>query len=443
MSRKEDQFSNIYIKTMNNNNYDNNINNDNDDDNDNNNDNIDEVIDNKFNNFDTKYVLNCDAPKKTLFSKTSILNQLSQNTSQLNLNLNLNQNHNQNQVSQPTNENDNDTNTDGWQQVTNKKKLKTIVKGTRSKDNEKNNDKFLFKEKNKDKFKEKNKDFNRSDKYPQNQKYTPYIKKERNYKNENSKYISSQVVDSENTLYQKKHDHNYDNNHANVNCHDNHNDNSNSRENTDSELKKKLPILETLGDDLVYDTINHDNKELEAEEEVCDDSNGDRGYALKFKHKWRIYVHKAESNDWAIGSFDHDFYTIDSIGTYLQFFNNFYKFNSKQHNFFIMKSQDDGSFIEPTWEHEQNRNGGICSLRIDSLHGVELMQQLCLLMMNESLIPNMELINGISYGVKTNWALIKIWTNNKVEDISKMLPNAIIGQYNNLNMRYKHNVPEY
>ena len=55
----------------------------------------------------------------------------------------------------------------------------------------------------------------------------------------------------------------------------------------------------------------------------------------------------------------------------------------------------------------------------------------------------MDLINGISYGVKTNWALIKIWTNNKKEDVMKILPNVVLGQYNNLNMRYRHNMPEY
>jgi len=191
------------------------------------------------------------------------------------------------------------------------------------------------------------------------------------------------------------------------------------------------------------DIISDIEDSVQIIEEGEKNKNLDKGTELKFKHSWKIYVHKAESNDWSIESFDKDFYTIDSVSTFLQFFNNFYKFNSKMHNFFIMKSQDDGTFIEPTWEHKENRNGGICSIRIDSLHGVELMQQLCMLMMNECLIPNMNIINGISYGVKTNWALIKIWTNDKVEDISKLLPNAVVGTYCNINVRYRLNVPEY
>jgi hypothetical protein len=39
--------------------------------------------------------------------------------------------------------------------------------------------------------------------------------------------------------------------------------------------------------------------------------------------------------------------------------------------------------------------------------------------------------------------LIKIWTNDKVEDISKLLPNAVVGTYCNINVRYRLNVPEY
>lgn len=203
-------------------------------------------------------------------------------------------------------------------------------------------------------------------------------------------------------------------------------------------INKEVPIL--LSDNDLFDKIDDDNVSVKKTAQYTDIERGDH---LKFKNKWKVFVHKAESVDWSIDSFEDDYYIVDSVGTFLQFFSNFYKLNSKQYNFFIMKSQPDQTFVEPTWEHEQNRGGGICSIRIDSLHGVELMQQLCLLMMNNLLIPNMDIINGISYGVKTNWALIKIWTNDKVEDISKLLPSAVVSGYNNINIRYKQNVPEY
>ena len=227
----------------------------------------------------------------------------------------------------------------------------------------------------------------------------------------------------------------YKNPQKNVKINESISQNHNCRNDTNFKLDANLEESESNNCDHILKPI--------CEDLVNDNTNIDHGYELKFKHSWRVYVHQAESNDWSVKSFDDNFYVIDSIGTFLQFFNNFYKFNTKHFNFFIMKSLDDLTWVEPTWEHEQNRNGGTCSIRIDSLHGVELMQQLCLLIMNESMIQNSELINGISYGVKTNWALIKIWTNNKVEDIVKILPNTVIGQYTNLNIRFKMNIPEY
>ena len=171
----------------------------------------------------------------------------------------------------------------------------------------------------------------------------------------------------------------------------------------------------------------------------------DNGCAhLKFKHSYKIWVH-GDTQDWGINSFDANFFTIDSVATFLQFFNNFYKFNLNVNSFYIMKSLDDDEpgHIEPTWEHKANRNGGTCSLRIDTIHGIELLQQLCILMVNECLVSDMSLINGISISKKTNWALIKIWTRDKDIDISKLLPYAIINSYPSLCVKSKTNVPEY
>jgi len=169
----------------------------------------------------------------------------------------------------------------------------------------------------------------------------------------------------------------------------------------------------------------------------------DFGENLKFKHSYKIWVHLNDSQKWDITSFDGDFFIIDSVATFAQFFNNFYKFNLKTYSFYVMRSLDDGTYVEPTWEHQLNRNGGICSLRIDTMHSIELMQQLCMLMCNECLIPDMSLINGISFSTKNNWGLIKIWVRDKNVDISKLLPYAIVNSYPSLCIKYKMNVPEH
>lgn len=193
------------------------------------------------------------------------------------------------------------------------------------------------------------------------------------------------------------------------------------------------------------DLQNDDCKIIDSNDEsmnLQDDAVVDNGSSLHFKRRYKIWVHDSGQN-WNIDGFDNDFFIIDSVASFLQFFNNFYKFDLNTYSFYIMKELDDGSFIEPIWEHELNRNGSTCSLRIDMIHSLELLEQLCLLMANECLIPDMDLINGISIGKKTNGALIKIWVRDKDVDISKMLPYAIINSYPSLCVRSKANVPEY
>jgi hypothetical protein len=232
-----------------------------------------------------------------------------------------------------------------------------------------------------------------------------------------------------------------DNQHNNNDNNDNNDDSNQSHEwktiksqkskrNIKKKHKESLPSYENDND------VDNSNSQKLANQEP-ETSPEDTGSMLTFKHSYKVWVHD-DSKDWKIDSFDKDFFVIDSVATFLQFFNNFYKFDLNVYSFYIMKS-----LIEPTWEHEANRNGGICSLRIDTMHGVELLQQLSILMVNECLVPDMSLINGISIGKKNNWILIKIWTNDKDVDISKSLPNAIINSYSNLCIKSKANMPEY
>lgn len=196
---------------------------------------------------------------------------------------------------------------------------------------------------------------------------------------------------------------------------------------------RESPVINTD-----FDYVSHVE---EPKEQIIDD-NTDIGEDLKFKYQYKVWVH-GDGQDWSTKSFDSSFFIIDSVSSFLQFFNNFHKFDLNTYSFYIMRPSDDGSFIEPTWEHKMNRNGGTCSLRIDIIHGIELLQQLCILMMNECLVPDMSLVNGISISKKTNWALIKIWTKDQDTDISKLLPYAIINSYPSLCIKSKANIPEY
>ncbi len=178
-------------------------------------------------------------------------------------------------------------------------------------------------------------------------------------------------------------------------------------------------------------------------------SDEERGINKKFTSKWKVYTHKTfcDKDDWKINSYDCNFFIIDSISTFHTFFNNFHKLNTTEYSFYIMRSIDtdnqQNTFIEPIWEHESNKKGGYCSTRLSIDNGNTMFQQLCILVMNNSLGKYNQIINGISYSIKTVWSYIKIWTSEHVQDEKAFLPTSVTGQYNNLTIKYTPNKPEY
>lgn len=145
--------------------------------------------------------------------------------------------------------------------------------------------------------------------------------------------------------------------------------------------------------------------------------------------QWSVWVHKAECSSWTEENYIN-IYTIKSIGSFWRFFNNFNILDKYANYLFIMRDS-----IKPIWEDNENRNGGICSIKIDCYNrtnktdiGSEVMICLCLLMMNETLIQNNNIINGISYSIKNKNILIKIWYNNYAINIEDKLPKNLLNK---------------
>jgi hypothetical protein len=95
--------------------------------------------------------------------------------------------------------------------------------------------------------------------------------------------------------------------------------------------------------------------------------------------------------------------------------------------------------IVPIWEDVNNKFGGICSLKIDSVQkgmktdiSTEIFTLINLLVMNETFVQNSKNINGISYSIKKKCSLIKIWTKTyKIDhDFIKELPVPLINKFN-------------
>jgi hypothetical protein len=188
---------------------------------------------------------------------------------------------------------------------------------------------------------------------------------------------------------------------------------------------------------------------------------GDIGNDKKLNSHWTVWVHRLNCNDWTIAGYQK-IYVINSIGSFWRFFNNFQLINTYTNQIFIMREE-----IAPIWEDVNNKFGGICSVKIDSIQrgmktdlSTESFATFCMLIMNETLVQNNKNINGISYSVKKRASLVKIWTKtyDETKDFTKELPVTLINKFNQelqrqsksvlnndgkISIQYKQIKPEY
>jgi len=188
---------------------------------------------------------------------------------------------------------------------------------------------------------------------------------------------------------------------------------------------------------------------------------GDIGNEKKLNSYWTVWVHRLNCNDWTISGYQK-IYVINSIGSFWRFFNNFQLINTYTNQIFIMREE-----IAPIWEDVNNKFGGICSIKIDSIQrgmktdlSTESFATICMLIMNETFVQNNKNINGISYSVKKRASLVKIWTKtyDESKDFTKELPVTLINKFNQelqrqsksvlnndgkISIQYKQIKPEY
>jgi hypothetical protein len=160
------------------------------------------------------------------------------------------------------------------------------------------------------------------------------------------------------------------------------------------------------------------------------------GEHLKFVSKWNVWVHLNNSTNWTAESYKI-VYTIDNISSFWRFVNNINNLDLDKYQFYVMKDKSC-----PTWEDESNRNGGTCSIRLPRDRMEDVIEQLSILVLNDTFNDQPEEINGLSFGVKVNWGLIKIWNSNYENDISAFVPQYLTKKYL-ANPRYKKNEPEF
>lgn len=196
--------------------------------------------------------------------------------------------------------------------------------------------------------------------------------------------------------------------------------------------ENKLDKIDMLNDNV--QNVFRDEKLLENKTIYDENKNyGEIGNDKKLNSYWTVWVHKSSSNDWTLSGYQK-IYVINSIGSFWRFFNNFQLLNTYQNQIFIMREE-----VAPIWEDVNNKFGGICSVKIDSIQkgmktdlSTEVLVLISLLIMNETFVANSKNINGISYSVKKRSSLIKVWTKTFTEehDFTKDLPVPLMNKFN-------------
>jgi len=153
----------------------------------------------------------------------------------------------------------------------------------------------------------------------------------------------------------------------------------------------------------------------------------------QFGYKFILWCHDVHDKDWSIGSYTK-LCIVDNLSTFWRLFNNLEKIGPKINNIFLMRND-----TEPTWEHPNNRYGGICSLKVPNEDTMRIYTELCALLICNKLVPNCNDITGISITPKPSWFIIKIWNRDKNNDLSELLDD----KYKKYNAQYKSNEPEY
>lgn len=158
---------------------------------------------------------------------------------------------------------------------------------------------------------------------------------------------------------------------------------------------------------------------------------------MNLNSHWNVWVHHNKSSDWSLNGY-HKIMTITNVKEMWEFLNNFNNMNYLEYQIFLMRND-----TKPIWEDKHNINGGSASIRIRASDTilVPFWIDACLHTLNENICNQPECINGISFNLKDDLVVIKIWNNDNGNDISKKLSNKLIQKYSIKSVVYIKNRP--
>ena len=159
----------------------------------------------------------------------------------------------------------------------------------------------------------------------------------------------------------------------------------------------------------------------------------------KLQDSWTKYIHLPHDTNWKLDSYKKitSFTDLETLIKILEYIPDKMISNCM---LFIMRKN-----IIPSWEDNNNRNGGCFSYKVSLNNISETWKNLSLLLVGESLTNNknlMDLINGISISPKKNFCIVKIWLSNCNYTDSSEIINTIPGMINQHAIFKKH-TPEF
>ena len=164
------------------------------------------------------------------------------------------------------------------------------------------------------------------------------------------------------------------------------------------------------------------------------DNNGSN---ISLIDTYTLWYHGLNDKSWNLDSYKK-MCTITNVSEFWRMLNNFDKIGYRNRHLFLMKND-----IKPMWEDENNKNGGVCSFKIEVHNSLEIYENLSTHMVLGLISDIPSDINGISFCPKGNTVFVKVWNRNKNNDLSLMLNKTILDKYGSLSIKYIPNKPEY
>lgn len=280
-----------------------------------------------------------------------------------------------------------------------------------------------------------------------------------------SNTISNKIEDDMFKQYYGKKKNNYNTNNYNTNNNNNYNNTNNYNnnnmgkfnKNNESLIKPDLKKIEEIIDDNPFIVANSKKKFNKIENHLQYKNIGDDFEKIFMKNYFRVLGHHNDDKSWDYSSY-HNITILSKYYDLGTFFNTLNKSVGEckytDFDIFLMKNE-----ISPMWEDKENRNGSICSIKIDSINeGYNVFKELTFNIINNTLLKinptTWDTVNGISFSPKkidsinpnSYCIIIKLWF--KINIINYGSIDKILTEYvNNLIIKYSIKIkqikPEY